>query len=232
MMKKTGWKDRSKAVWMEWRGFLLIVMVMFSFRSALADWNDVPTGSMKPSILIGDRVFVNKLAYDLKVPFTTKHIATWDNPERGDVAVFYSPEDKTRLVKRVVGLPGDRISMINNHLFINGQPATYQVMDESYREKLDEAFQSVELYTETIGALTHPVMFNPSRPSMTSFPTITVPQGHYFMMGDNRDNSNDSRFFGTVPRQKILGRATSVVFSLDYENFFLPRGNRFFHGME
>src|SRR5271170_4889031 len=102
--------------WHEYRGFAAFIVLMLVFRSALADWNSVPTGSMKPTILEGDRIFVNKLAYDLKVPFTTWHLAEWANPKRGDIVVFYSPEDGTRLVKRVVGLPGDVVELRNEQL--------------------------------------------------------------------------------------------------------------------
>src|SRR6516162_10613328 len=98
----------------EIRPLLVMALVVFSVRSSLADWNDVPSGSMQPTILVGDRVFVNKLAYDLKVPFTTLHLAEWSNPKRGDIVVFYSPYDGTRLVKRVVGLPGDSIELRND----------------------------------------------------------------------------------------------------------------------
>src|SRR3954466_10037453 len=103
----------------------ILAVVLFSIRSSLADWNDVPTGSMKPTILEGDRVFVNKLAYDLKVPFTTWHVAEWANPKREDIVVFYSPKDGTRLIKRAVGLPGDVIELRNEQLIINGDPVDY-----------------------------------------------------------------------------------------------------------
>src|SRR5215213_7423472 len=116
------WKKQAKP-------FLLMVLALMSFRSTIADWNDVPTGSMKPSILEGDRIFVNKLAYDLKVPFTTWHLAEWDDPERGDVVVFYSPADGVRLVKRVIGVPGDVLEMRVNRLYINGKAADYQPLD-------------------------------------------------------------------------------------------------------
>ena len=106
--------------WREWRGFLIFLLVMFSFRSAIADWNDVPSGSMLPTILIGDRILVDKLAYDLKLPFTTVRVSTWGQPRRGDIVVFYSPADGVRLVKRVIGVPGDHIGMINDRLVING----------------------------------------------------------------------------------------------------------------
>ena len=98
-----------------------MILIVSSLRSALADWNDVPTGSMKPTIQEGDRVVVNKLAYDLKVPFTTIKIVKWDDPKRGDIVVLFSPVDGTRLVKRVVAIPGDQVEMRDNQLYINGQ---------------------------------------------------------------------------------------------------------------
>src|SRR5438094_9373165 len=103
-------------LWQEYRSLVLFVVLMIIFRSAVADWNDVPTGSMKPTILEGDRIFVNKLCYDLKIPFTRIHLSTWGNPRRGDVVVFFSPADEIRLVKRVVGLPGDQIELRENQL--------------------------------------------------------------------------------------------------------------------
>src|SRR4249920_2590657 len=116
-------RSRARKFWRkEIRPLLILALVMFSIRSSLADWNDVPTGSMRPTIVEGDRVLVNKLAYDLKVPFTTLHLAEWGNPERGDIAVFYSPHDGKRLVKRVIGLPGDIIELRENQLLLNGDP--------------------------------------------------------------------------------------------------------------
>src|SRR2546421_4452754 len=115
-------KNRLMQLWQEYRSLVLFVVLMIIFRSALADWNTVPTGSMKPTILEGDRIFVNKLAYDLKVPFTTWHIAHWADPQPGQIVVFYSPENGIRLVKRVVGIPGDRIEVRGGRLIVNGQP--------------------------------------------------------------------------------------------------------------
>src|SRR6186713_1565178 len=112
-----------KKIFQEIRIFLLMLLVVSSLRSALADWNDVPTGSMKPTIEIGDRVVVNKLAYDLKLPFTTIELFRWGNPKRGDIVVLFSPVDGTRLVKRVVALPGDRVAMYDNQLYVNGKAA-------------------------------------------------------------------------------------------------------------
>ena len=106
------WKTRVNAFWREWGGILTAALLLTAaFRSAIADWNDVPSGSMEPTILIGDRIFVNKLAYDLKIPFTTRHLAQWNDPMRGDIVVFFSPENGKRLVKRVIGIPADEIAL-------------------------------------------------------------------------------------------------------------------------
>src|SRR5262249_31616827 len=119
-------------VWrMRLQPIVLMILLVTSFRSAIADWNDVPTGSMKPSILEGDRILVNKLAYGLKIPFTNLHLLHWSAPQRGEIVVFNSPIDGTKLVKRVVGLPGDVLQMLENHLYINGQPTEYTDLNGS-----------------------------------------------------------------------------------------------------
>ena len=212
---------------------LVMALVLFSIRSSLADWNDVPTGSMKPTILEGDRVFVNKLAYDLKVPFTTWHLAEWGNPQRGDIVVFYSPKDETRLVKRVIGLPGDVIELRDEQLIINGKPVEYAPAGTGIAERLsaDEQLQS-QVVTEQLPTHTHAVMAIPSLPAKRTFGPVQVPAGQYFMMGDNRDNSFDSRYFGTVERKRIVGKATDVVLSLDKTEGWLPRSGRFFKPLD
>src|SRR5256885_2242669 len=119
-------RARALRLWRkEIRPMLILAAILFSIRSSLADWNDVPTGSMKPTILEGDRVYVNKVAYDLKVPFTTLHLAQWDNPKRGEIVVFYSPHDGKRLVKRVIGVPGDTIELRHDSLLLNGNAVEY-----------------------------------------------------------------------------------------------------------
>src|SRR5437660_4002269 len=118
-------KNRLMQLWQEYRSLVLFVVLMIIFRSALADWNTVPTGSMKPTILEGDRIFVNKLAYDLRIPLTHISIHKFGDPGRGDIVVFDSKAAETRLVKRVIGLPGDVVEMRNNHLAINGVEARY-----------------------------------------------------------------------------------------------------------
>jgi signal peptidase I len=212
--------------WREWRGFIVFLVVMFSFRSAIADWNDVPSGSMLPTILIGDRILVDKLAYDLKLPFTTVHMSTWGEPKRGDIVVFYSPADGVRLVKRVIGVPGDRVSMNNNHLVINGVPVQYEARGETSPDPKDYGGPQ-ELKLEQLDGRPHLMLVTPQRPAMRSFPPVEVPPDEFLMMGDNRDNSNDSRYIGFVPRGEILGRASRVVFSLDPDHWYAPRAGRF-----
>ncbi len=212
----------------EVRIFLLMLLVVSSLRSALADWNDVPTGSMKPTIQEGDRVVVNKLAYDLKVPFTTIKVFKWGDPERGDIVVLFSPLDGIRLVKRVVGVPGDRIYMKDNQLFVNGRPATWRPIGFG----VDRNQGSTMVVEENLAGRTHEVMFTPQIPAVRTFGPVIVPDNFYFVMGDNRDNSNDSRFIGLIGRRQIVGEATAVAFSLDRSRYFAPRMDRFFRSID
>lgn len=222
-------KKYTAIVLKSWAFSLVIaLLIVTSVQSSLADWHDVPTGSMRPTILIGDRVFVNKLAYDLKIPYTTVHLAKWSDPKRGDIVVFYSPKDGMRLIKRVIGLPGDTLAMRENHLFINGEFVDYDPLKlENFDQlKLDQQDRYVFL-NENLNGKEHAVMLSPSRPSLSTFAPVIIPEGQYFMMGDNRDNSADSRFFGFVDRKLIVGRATMVAISKD-ESFLNPRWSRFF----
>jgi len=226
-------KERWTYFWREWiRPLGTVALVVFSFRSSIADWNDVPTGSMKPSIIEGDRVFVNKLAYDLKIPFTRMRIAEWGDPERGDVVVFFAPTDGTRMVKRVIGLPGDRIELLNNQVFVNGEALAYEELDSWFVEQIPAAARPAHLFaSELLADRKHPMMITPNRPAPRTGGPFVVPEGHYFMMGDNRDNSLDSRFYGAVARDRIVGRSTAVVFSFEPDRWLRPRWGRFFESM-
>jgi signal peptidase I len=217
-----------KKVINEIRVFMLMLLVVSSLRSALADWNDVPTGSMKPTIEEGDRVVVNKLAYDLKVPFTTFEVWKWGDPRPGDIVVLFSPKDGMRLVKRVVGVPGDRIEMRDNQLYVNGDAARWK----SIGEENDREQGSTLVVEETLEGRKHLVMFTPQIPAVRSFAPLIVPPGRYFVMGDNRDNSNDSRFIGLIDRHRIVGKALAVAFSFDRANHYAPRFNRFFKSID
>ena len=233
-MKATIIRRKARIWWhREIRPILILAVIMFSLRSSLADWNDVPSGSMQPTILVGDRIFVNKLAYDLKVPFTTWHLAEWSNPKRGDIVVFYSPHDGTRLVKRVVGLPGDTVELHNEQLVINGTPVNYAPMSDELSGELPKAERlGNEFATEKLSGHEHVVMAIPRLPAKRTFGPVTVPEGSYFMMGDNRDNSFDSRYFGVVNRKEIVGKATGVVLSFDRDNYWMPRLQRTFSSLD
>jgi signal peptidase I len=217
----------------EWvKPILIVLMIVGSLRSAVADWNDVPTGSMKPTILEGERIFVNKLAYDLKLPFTRWRLAVWGEPARGDVVILFSPADGRRLVKRVVGLPGDRIAMIDNRLVINGAAVSYEpIAAEAAHSLIIDSGGGSVVASERLGARTHAVLFEEGYAPARSFRTVVVPDGHFFVLGDNRDNSFDSRWFGFVARASIVGRATAVVVSLDTRHFWRPRWHRFLRAL-
>lgn len=223
---KTSSKEKIRSFWKGW-GFSVLVAVLIatSFKSAIADWNFVPSGSMKPTIVEGDRIFVNKLAYDFKVPYTTWHIIKWGNPKRGDVVVFYSPVDKTRLVKRVVGIPGDTIVMRHNRLIINGKALDYKAVEQ---QTSGNRSPGIYRFNENLSGNEHPIIISPRPYPHSHFGPLTVPENMYFMMGDNRDNSADSRFFGFVERNRIVGKATAIVISLDHARYYRPRWERFF----
>jgi signal peptidase I len=183
------------------RPIIVVVIVLTTFRSAIADWNDVPTGSMKPTIIEGDRIFVNKLAYGLKVPFTTWHLARWNTPARGEIVVFNSPEDGVRLVKRVVGLPGDKIQMIDNRLYINGQPVEDEAVDSSFINALAEhRAVDASLLDRRFGSCEAPDHEHARDPAMRTFGPLTVPEGHYFMMGDKPRQQPRLAIFSVRPR--------------------------------
>ncbi len=216
------WKD-----W--WKTAFFVLFVVIPVKSSLADWNWVPTGSMNPTILDGDLVYVDKIAYDLRIPLTLHRIAKWSDPARGDIVICFSPEDQTRLVKRVIALPGDTIEMRRNVLFINGQPLTYTKADSRYANQLPPNLKNrVVLATENLDGVAHPVMSIPSVPAMRDFGPVKVPRNNYFVMGDNRDNSKDSRHFGFVQREVIVGKAKAVIVSFDITDKYQPRLKRTF----
>jgi signal peptidase I len=218
-------------LWRQWiRPIAPVVLIAMTFRGAVADWNDVPTGSMRPTIIEGDRIFVNKLAYGLRVPLTSFWLAQWGGPERGEITLLFSPKDETLLVKRVVGLPGDVLAMVGNRLLINGRPLRYEPASDGLMEQLaPENWERHRVAAETLGAHRHAVMSSPGIAAPRSFGPLVIPEGHYFVMGDNRDHSADSRAFGFVARERIVGRSSRVVLSFDRENWYLPRGGRFWH---
>lgn len=198
------------------RGFILFLLSFALFRTAVADWNPIPSGSMRPTLLEGDVVLVNRLAYDLKLPLTDVVLLPLGEPRRGDVVTLSSPAGGTRLIKRIVGLPGDRIAMRDDVLILNGQalaPTERQTGGETVAPGwVVDAVRA----TENLGGREHRVQLLPALRARRDFAEITVPAGQYFLLGDNRDNSEDSRFIGTVPREKLIGRAHHVLVSADW----------------
>ena len=218
-------------LWREWvRPLMIVFIVLGSMRSALADWNDVPTGSMLPTIIPGDRLVVNKLAWDLKVPFTLTRIAQWDHPDPGEVVVFFSPADGRRLVKRVIAGPGQQVEIRQGVLRIDGETERLAPLAPGDpRSALVEPGQ-IAFTSDSFGP-SHVVLFSESPSPARNFGPVTVPEDSYFVMGDNRDDSYDSRYMGAIPRKAIVGRAVGVAFSLDRGRYFIPRLDRWFEGV-
>lgn len=208
------------------RSSLLILAFMVVFRSSYADWMIVPSGSMNPTIVEGDYIFANKHAYGWRVPFTTIRITHGDDPQRGDVAIFHSPVDGTRLVKRVIGIPGDVVEMRDEVLYLNSKPLRYA--DAVAATDILEATQQEQpqFLVEQLGQVSHTVMLLPNRMALRDFAPIRIPEDQYLMLGDNRDNSADSRYIGLVSRDRFTGRAHHVLVSFNPEHYYLPRLDR------
>ncbi len=236
---KKGPKQRLRTFMREWVVPIgATVLVLGTFRSAVADWLHVPTGSMLPSIVEGDRIFVNKMAYDVRVPFTRISVSRRDEPEAGEVVLVRSPEEEgTRLVKRVIGVPGDEIAVRDGRLIRNGAevPLEPTGWNELQGELGDRFTGKFRLSVETLGESRHPVLSRAASAGTTrwramalenDFGPVLVPEESYFVMGDNRDLSRDSRAFGFVERSAFLGRVVGIAFSLDPERHGLPRMDR------
>ncbi|MEM7387547.1 MAG: signal peptidase I [Verrucomicrobiota bacterium] len=235
-MDKERLQEFFKRQWKEWRGFFFFVtFILIPLKSSLADWNWVPTGSMNPTIVEGDLVYVNKLAYDLRFPLTLHRLAEWSEPERGDVVVLFSPEkERTRLVKRVIALPGDTVEMRRNVLYLNGEPLEYTELDEDEVADLQPDLRRRSVFAEEdLAGRRHAVMSLPRMHTpLRNFPRTLVPEGSVFVMGDNRDLSKDSRSFGFADRKSIVGRASHVIVSFNKLDKYQPRFGRFFSALK
>ena len=209
------------------RGFIIFLLCFGFLRTALADWNPIPSGSMRPTILEGDVVLVNRLAYDFKLPLTDIALLHIADPQRGDVVTFSSPRDGTRLIKRLVGLPGDLIEMRNDTLYVNGQAASY-TDQRTVQETVGPGISVQGLRaTERVAGDSRTVQVLPQVQARRSFGPLRVPPDSYFALGDNRDNSEDSRYIGVVPRRLLIGHAHRILVSADLERYWKPRLERF-----
>jgi signal peptidase I len=208
------------------KSFLMFLCLIGVFRSAVAELNAIPSGSMRPNLLEGDVVLVNRTAYSLKVPLTDVVLARLGEPARGEVVTFHSPRDGERLIKRVIALPGDVVEMRDERLVINGKPADY-ALGEFAREAIGGSQVEAVRLTETVGGQHHRIQLLPEVDAARTFGPLTVPRDQYLVLGDNRDNSADSRYIGMIPRDMLIGRAERVVVSADYLGNWLPRPDRF-----
>ena len=206
--------------------FLAFVLLFGVFRTAIADWNPIPSASMHPNLLEGDVVFVNRLAFDVKVPLTDVIVAHTGDPRRGDVVTFFSPQDGMRLIKRVIGLPGDTIEMRGKRLYVNGAVASYEELGLADEPLAPRGVKALHVEEDTAGNR-HEIQWLARRGERDDFGPLTIPADHYLMLGDNRDNSEDSRWFGLVPREKLIGRAVRILVSADYKDTWAVRFDRF-----
>lgn len=208
------------------RGFVALLIGFGLFRTAVADWNPIPSGSMRPTLLEGDVVFVNRLAYDLKLPLSDIVLTHLGEPQRGDIVTFSSPVDGTRLIKRLVAVPGDRVEMQNEVLLINGEAAHYEQAEALPEQRDDGSTVDALRLTENIGGVKHRIQLLDGVAARNSFGPLVVPADNYLVLGDNRDNSADSRYIGFVPRNLLIGQARRVLVSADIKGNWLPRLER------
>jgi len=211
--------------WLDWTaGLFPVIIGVFILRSFLFEPFKIPSGSMIPTLWVGDLILVNKFHYGLRLPVLNTKITEGTAPQRGDVMVFrYPPKPSLDYIKRVVGVPGDEVAYLNKRLTINGQPLATNALPEFFDEDTMRYFPQFE---ETLGERPHRLLNDPARPAFIAGTdefefknncrysiegvVCKVPQGHYFMMGDNRDNSLDSRYWGFVPDKNIVGKAFFV----------------------
>jgi len=210
------------------RSFFPVILIVFVLRSFLYEPFKIPSESMLPTLQVGDFILVNKFTYGVRIPVINKKVVETGAPQRGDVMVFRYPEDPTKdFIKRVVGLPGDRVSYRQKRLMINDQPAPVESLGTATEIDKRLGFRRFETFKEKLGEKPHAVMMDPDTPGVRlggvrSFQNrencaynndgvvCTVPKGHFFMMGDNRDNSDDSRYWGFVPEENIVGKAVLI----------------------
>lgn len=220
--------DAPEPLWVEYgASFFPVILIVFFLRSFIVEPFKIPSGSMIPTLLVGDFIAVNKFTYGIRLPVINKKIVELNSPQRGDVVVFRWPVDPSLdYIKRIVGVPGDKVAYLNKRLTINGQPVPVSKVDD-YLDK--EKLFYTPRFTETLGTVEHQILVeadaHPFVAQTTQFPfrdkchynsegvVCEVPAGHYFAMGDNRDNSQDSRVWGFVPDENLVGKAFFIWFN-------------------
>jgi signal peptidase I len=206
-------KDEEEPLLVEYaRSFFPIILLVLVIRSFIAEPFRIPSSSMIPTLHIGDFILVNKFAYGIRLPVLHTKLFDTGEPERGDVMVFRFPKNpEVDYIKRVVGLPGDTVGYFNKVIYINGEPVEQEAVEPS-----DMILPPhTEVRFEHLGEDGHSILVDTSRRPMEG--EMVVPEGHYFVMGDNRDNSNDSRYWGTVPEENLVGKAFLIWMSWDWD---------------
>jgi len=212
------------------RAFFPVLLIVWIIRSFIIQPYHVPTGSLEPTVMPGDLIAVNQYVYGLRFPGFNFKLVNTGEPKIGDIALFYFPIDPNIIyVKRVIGTPGDHIVYRNKVLYINGKEATQQSLGLSKDIEPDQQPILVELKQENLAGVKHQILLQPEGGEDQDF-DLVVPEGMYFMMGDNRDNSGDSRVWGFVPEHNLIGKAISIIASWDATNHRL-RLNRFFKSL-
>lgn len=198
------------------RSFFPIVLVVLLIRSFAYEPFRIPSSSMMPTLRVGDFIFVSKFSYGLRLPVLNTKLLALGEPERGDVAVFRLPSDPaTNYIKRIIGVPGDTVSVREKRLWINGEPAPLQLQDESIDVECGGFWFTAQLATETIDGTSHTIYISDQRDRASPFLDRPVPAGQYLVMGDNRDCSRDGRVIGYIPEENMVGRAVRIWMNWD-----------------
>ena len=224
----------AKTWWRRHRNVLLGMSAILLMRSAVANWHPIPSASMQPTLKEGDVVLVDRTAYGIKWPLTDHFALQGQPPARGDIITFSHPQQGHRLIKRVVAVAGDVVAMRGGRVWLNGEPVSQALQPSGWPQAKGPQVDQPSLpasapqrWTETLGAHAHDMQWLPGVPALRDFPEVTVPSGHVLVLGDNRDNSADSRYFGFVPLNLIEGRAHHLLLSLDPYPPWRPRRGRF-----
>ena len=211
-------QERKKDPWLiEYsKAFFPVILVVFLLRSFVVEPFRIPSGSMLPNLHIGDFILVNKFNYGVRIPIINKKVIEMSSPQRGDVMVFRFPHDTSiNFIKRVVGLPKDKIEYRDKKLYVNGEAVPLESKGEFNFKEVSKRDHIGKRYLETLDASAHEIIVDPKKRTMET--SYAVPEGHFFVMGDNRDHSNDSRYWGFVPEKNIIGKAFFIWFSWDLE---------------
>jgi signal peptidase I len=215
-------EQESVPMWVDLaRSLFPVFLIVLLLRSFLAEPFRIPSASMMPTLLIGDFILVNKYTYGLRLPVLNTKIVEINQPERGDVVVFRYPEDPSiPFIKRIVGLPGDRIAYdnLNKVLYVNEQPMTQDMLGVFNGVGSGSNMTGAEERLEHMNDGKHTILVMPDRLSQAPYLHMVIPEGHYFVLGDNRDNSRDSRYWGTVPEENLIGKAFLIWMNFDWAN--------------